>query len=200
MRTRDYQHEPLDSWFDERGHLLVVGQAAHADSVRSINSLPPLPPFADHLFQPAGNHPAALCVEDAVILGGLFQRLRNRSQIKRLLSAFQDLRESRWEIIKGADEDKLGLVTMPPGPARDARDAMMRKEKEVGIQELSDDPDEYLRMSLEEFTNFGYDAVEEVDTWWVEWGVLLERVSGMESEDSEHAFEGQIRVESFATA
>lgn len=89
---------------------------------------------------------------------------------------------------------------MPPGPARDARDAMMRKEKEVGIQELADDPDEYLRMSLEEFTNFGYDAVEEVDTWWVEWGVLLERVSGMESEDSEHAFEGQIRVESFATA
>lgn len=34
VRTRDYVHEPLDNWFDGDGRMLIVGQAAHASSVR----------------------------------------------------------------------------------------------------------------------------------------------------------------------
>ncbi|KAI5121803.1 hypothetical protein M0805_009795 [Coniferiporia weirii] len=159
VRLRDVIQAPLESWFDEAGHLLVVGQAAH-------------------YISPSGNHVAALCVEDAVILGGLFSRLKSRSQIKALLGAFQELRESRYEVVRVSEVDKLAVVTIPPGPLRDARDATMRKEREVGINELAKSPDEYLRTSLEEFRVFGYDAFDEVDTWWVEWGMLLEHMHG----------------------
>lgn len=84
---------------------------------------------------------------------------------------------------------------MPPGPLRDLRDETMRKEKEVGIQDLDfeDDVDDYLRTELKEYENFGYDAVEEVDTWWVEWGVLLDRVS-VDEDQTKVISENQIHV------
>lgn len=66
---------------------------------------------------------------------------------------------------------------------------------EVALRDFSDDSDEYMRMLLEEFANFGYDAVEEVDTWWVEWGCLLERMDNTNGVNGEDAFEGQIRVQ-----
>lgn len=209
IRRRDYVHGPLESWFDEAGRLLIVGQAAHADS-------------------PAGNDVAALCVEDAVILGGLFRRFRftpgRRSQsqmkIRRLLSAFQEMREARWEAVRVAEAEKLGFVTMLPGPMRDAVHAMMHKKLEEdkererlraeskGSKELKDEDDldeddEWLRVALEELLSFAYDAVDEVETWWVEWGVLLERMDDGASandrnevdDEDDGVFEGQIRVE-----
>lgn len=198
VRTRDYEHQPLDTWFDDRGHLLLVGQAAHAASVRFLSLAPSRHQsnlLTKFINQPAGNHPAALCVEDAFVLGRLFQRIKRRSQIKHLLSAFQELREARWEVIKPAEADKLAVVTMPPGSLRDLRDETMRKEKEVGIQDLDfeDDVDDYLRTELKEYENFGYDAVEEVDTWWVEWGVLLDRVS-VDEDQTKVISENQIHV------
>lgn len=209
VRWRDIVHAPLNNWFDETGRLLLVGQAAHPDS-------------------PAGNHPAALCVEDAVVLGGLFQRLARRSQIKRLLSAFQDMREARWETIRASETEKLWFVTSPPNPKRDAIRSLMRrkfeKEKkgpgdgerkteeareENGLDGLKDvelegyNDDEFKHMALEELMDFIYDASEEVETWWAEWGALLEQTSNDTgandrndgASEGANMFEGQIHVE-----
>ncbi|THH08943.1 hypothetical protein EW145_g2363 [Phellinidium pouzarii] len=177
VQSRCIEQSPIENWFDKEGHVVVVGQAAHY-----INT--------------AGNHVAAMGMEDAVILGGLFSRLKSRNQIKALLSAYQELRESRYEAVQASEADKLDVVTLPPGPKRDARDATMRKEREVGILELAKSPDEYLRTSLEEFRVFGYDAFDEVDTWWVEWGVLLERMHGTHENNRVNGFGDQVIVES----
>lgn len=52
------------------------------------------------------------------------------------------------------------------------RMAMRRKQ-----QDWTESDENYLRESWEELKDvFGYNAFEEADTWWVEWGVMLERM------------------------
>ena len=58
------------------------------------------------------------------------------------------------------------------------RDDAMRKEKEYAKEKLENSmDDEYLQTIWEEFQVYVYDALDEVESWWVEWGSLLDRVN-----------------------
>ncbi|THH08944.1 hypothetical protein EW145_g2362 [Phellinidium pouzarii] len=160
VRTRHVIQTPLDSWYDDRGHIVVVGDAAH-------------------LLNPGSTHSAALAMEDAVVFGELFSKLTSRSSIKRLLYAYQELRQQRCDFVRASEHERAGFVTMPSGPQRDARDASMRRERERGRRDWLKSPEEQLRAQWEEMRGtYGYNALEDAENWWVEWGPLLERMVG----------------------
>lgn len=72
----------------------------------------------------------------------------------------------------------------------------MRAQMEEGRKDWTDSEDGYLRRSWEEFRDaFGYDAYDDADTWWVEWGILSERMHGREGNSNGNIFNGQIVVE-----
>ena len=67
-----------------------------------------------------------MAVEAAVVLGSLFSHLRTTNQIPSFLSAYQELRQRRCDLVKLADIGNAQMVAMPDGPAADARDDDMR--------------------------------------------------------------------------
>ena len=118
-------------------------------------------------------------MEDAATLGSLFSRVRTREQIGKLLSAYQELRKVRFEYVAQSEKEKLEFITMPPGPQRDSRDQYMRAARESGQLDWENSPEQYLREQWEQFKElFGFNAYDDADTWWVEWGVLHDRVKG----------------------
>lgn len=132
--------------------------------------------------QPGSNHGHSLAVEDAAVLGRLFTHLHSRDQITQILAAFQELRENRCRAVRDSELEKTTFSILPPGPQRDARDEFMRKARNSGKLDWSDSPETYLRKQWEELGEvFGYNAYEEADTWWVEWGILHQRLKGKES-------------------
>ncbi|KAG6836368.1 hypothetical protein H0H93_008729 [Arthromyces matolae] len=153
-------HPELVDWVHESGHLVVIGEAAH-----------PLPP--------GSVQGAAMTIEDAAVLGKLFSHLRHRDQITNFLWAFQDLRQPRCDSVMTKEAGIVMYMTMPPGQAQQQRDDTMRAKRDagIGILEASDDIEESPEwVEIKEV--FGYDAEDDADNWWVQWGLLRERASG----------------------
>ncbi|KAI0761793.1 FAD/NAD(P)-binding domain-containing protein [Trametes elegans] len=150
IRTR-YMTRPngIDDWVDATGRIVLLGDAAH-------------PTF------PGGSHPAAMAIEDAVVLGSLFSHLRMIEQINSFTSAYQELRERRCELVRLADLGNAQMVSLPDGPHAEARDEDMRRRK--------DDWDEgTLKAQFEEIAEiFLYDAGDAAEEWWVNWGQFSE--------------------------
>ena len=106
-----------------------------------------------------------IALEDAVLFGTLFARLSSWTQLPSFLSAYQQLREERCAIVKAADLKEARLVVLPPGPARDARDATF------AAPTTAEWDDEMMRAMFETTQYvFGYVASEEADEWWIDWG------------------------------
>ena len=105
-----------------------------------------------------------MAVEDAVVLGSLFSHLRTTNQIPSFLSAYQELRQRRCDLVKLADIGNAQMVAMPDGPAADARDEDMRH--------TADEWDEgMMAAQFEEIAEiFLYDAGDAAEEWWVNWG------------------------------
>lgn len=119
--------------------------------------------------QPGSFYAGALAVGDAAVLGTLFSHIRHKEQVPRLLSAFQELRQERCENVGKSELDILKSSSLPPGPNRDARDAQFRHAtEETLIEEVWG---AFWRV-------FEYDPYEAADEWWVEWGVLPDRLDG----------------------
>lgn len=78
------------------------------------------------LIQPNGAHGPAMAVEDAVVLGGLFQNLSSEDQIATFLNAYQEIREGRTTEVNKNEASAATFCRLPPGPVRDARNAEMR--------------------------------------------------------------------------
>ena len=105
-----------------------------------------------------------MAVEDAVVLGSLFSHLRTMSQIPSFLSAYQELRQRRCDLVKLADIGNAQMVAMPDGPAADARDDDMRHT----IEEWDEGT---MKAQFEEIAEiFLYDAYDAAAEWWVNWG------------------------------
>ena len=115
----------------------------------------------------------SIALEDAVLFGTLFTRLTSWAQLPSFLSAYQELREERCAIVKASDIKNARMVAMPPGPARDARDADMRKSS-------ADEWDEgTLKAQFEEIAEiFLYDAYDAAAEWWVNWGRFSDAARG----------------------
>ncbi|OCB88634.1 FAD/NAD-binding domain-containing protein [Sanghuangporus baumii] len=164
-------------WYDSSGHVIVVGEAAHASLVGTV-------------------HSAALGIEDAAVLGRLLSKLKSKHEIKRFLSAFHEIRHPRSERLSASEQQKVDFITLPAGALSEARDESMRLQMNEGQGDWSASEDSFLTRSWEEFRDaFGYDAFDEADTWWVEWGVLFDRINGSDNSVEDDIFSGQITVE-----
>jgi salicylate hydroxylase len=112
-------------------------------------------------------------VEDAVVFGTLFSHLRSHRQIPVLTEAYQELRLSRCKTVSEGELNNGRLVWLPPGDARDQRDAYMRASRASGNEHWDEGQ---LREQWEEVAGvFGYCARDAAEDWWVNWGALRER-------------------------
>jgi len=151
-------HELTDDWVHTGGKAAVVGEAAHPFIIASTQS-------------------SAMCIEDAAVLGCIFSHLRARSQIASFLYAFQKLRLDRCNDVLRNETRNLALLSMPPGPERQARNEGLAPTLAV---DNTDWDDEKLREQWEEISGlFAYDAYEAAEDWWLKWGRLRERAEGL---------------------
>lgn len=119
-----------------------------------------------------------MAIEDAAALGSLMSRLRTWDQLPMLLNAFQDLRRDRCMDVGLTELNNATLVTLPPGPTRDGRDAGFRQALAL-LQQAEENgerwSDAQLRDQWDEIGYvFAYNARDAAEDWWVEWGALGE--------------------------
>ena len=106
-----------------------------------------------------------MAVEDAVVFGSLFSHLSMMEQIPSFLSAYQELRQRRCELVKGADVANARMVTLQDGPDANKRDSDMRAKNDDWGDEGA------LKAQFEEIAEiFLYDAYDAAAEWWVNWG------------------------------
>lgn len=161
IRTKFVNRDAVPDWIDESYRIVLLGEAAHP-------------------VMPCGIYGSSLGVEDAAVLGVLLSHLRFRSQIPMLLEAYQDIRQPRCQAVAGSEFANASLVWLPPGPARDARDAAMRVSLEHHRATENDQATEAeLRAQYEKIAGvFGYSAREAAEDWWIKWGSISETSRG----------------------
>jgi|SRR5216683_2081214 len=125
-----------------------------------------------------------MSLEDASVLAKLFSHLRDEDQIPSFLYAFQNLREQRCQKNRALDIGNIMFMMEPEGEGTARRDTMMREKHDQGRNVLSGD-DEDSNVAQWDFNRelFGYDAEDEADNWWVQWGLLQERAKASQWED-----------------
>ncbi|KAF8885288.1 hypothetical protein BD779DRAFT_1471648 [Infundibulicybe gibba] len=123
--------KPLKEWFHPSGHLILIGDACH--------------PMLPHRAQGA-----AMAIEDAAVLGGLFAGAKSKDDIVGCAAAFQDLRSSRCAKAQQDSRKSRGFFQLPDGPHQVARDERLRDSF------MSDE---------DRRQTFDYDADLEVDSW-----------------------------------
>ncbi|KAF8071521.1 hypothetical protein FPV67DRAFT_878314 [Lyophyllum atratum] len=161
-RTTVRTYPDLEDWVHESGRLMVVGEAAH-----------PLPPGSVQAN--------AMTLEDGAVLAKLFSHLRTEDQICSFLWAFQELRQPRVENVMAKEVGIVYYMTMPPGAQQEERDRTMRAKRDAGIGILQASGESAQSREWRDVKEvFGYDAEDEADNWWVQWGLLRERAKGVD--------------------
>ncbi|KAG6861628.1 hypothetical protein C0995_014067 [Termitomyces sp. Mi166 len=149
-----------EEWIHESGRMLLIGEAAH-----------PYPPGAIQT--------CAMAIEDGAVLAKLFSHLRSPDQITTFLYAFESLRLNRCTNVCTKEFGDIYFMTMPPGPQQEGRDNHFRGRKDKGLNVLDAESVEEETPQWTEIKEvFGYDAEDEADNWWQEWGLLRERAVG----------------------
>ncbi|KAI0050529.1 FAD/NAD-P-binding domain-containing protein [Auriscalpium vulgare] len=147
----------LDDWVHDSGRLVAIGEAAHP-------------------FPPGAIQASSMSLEDASVLAKLFSHLREEEQIPSFLYAFQNLRHDRCSKNRVLDMANISFMTMPNGDGAEKRDKSMRAKHDSGRDVLGgDDDDGNVAQWDDNRELFGYDAEDEADNWWVQWGLLRER-------------------------
>ncbi|KAI6039918.1 hypothetical protein EDC04DRAFT_3003291 [Pisolithus marmoratus] len=146
----------LNYWVHRSGRVAVVGEAAH-----------PLPAGSMQL--------TALGIEDAAVFAKLFSHLTSEDQISTFLRAFQDLREARCARVLESEQRSLISRMMPDSLEQEERDNIMRERHSRGLGVLGSGGGKLAEQWDEVKELFGYNAEDEADDWWVNWGLLRER-------------------------
>ncbi|TFK32640.1 hypothetical protein BDQ12DRAFT_692251 [Crucibulum laeve] len=107
-RWKLIDREPLKSWHDPSGRLILIGDACH-----------PLLPYRAQ--------GAAMGIEDAAVLGELFSRISSIHELPVLASAFQKLRSPRCEQAQQASRANQHIFHLPDGPMQLARDDRLKE-------------------------------------------------------------------------
>jgi len=118
-----------------------------------------------------------MSLEDASVLAKLFSHLVHEDQIQSFLHAFQDLRQERCSKIRNTDMVNIHFMMMPASEQATQRDRMMRAKFERGEDVLGGTDDRNVARWDENKDIFGYDAEDEADNWWVQWGRLREQAN-----------------------
>lgn len=159
--------------------MVVIGQAAHPIPVSSAMS--DVEPILTIMIQVGSVQGCAMSVEDGAVIAKLFSHLHTEDQIESFLYAFQDLREPRCATVYTNEQGIIYYMTMPPGELQEYRDTSMRQKRDAGLSPLHGSADAEESAEWVEMKEvFGYDAEDEADNWWVEWGLLRERAKGVD--------------------
>lgn len=120
-----------------------------------------------------------MALEDGAVLAKLFSHIRTNDQIPTLLYAYQDLRQPHVRRVQQKELAELYFLCMPPGEIQQGRDDFMRSQRDAGRSPVAPaGQDEELQEWTEIKDVFGYDAEDDADNWWMEWGLLRERARG----------------------
>lgn len=131
----------METWLHPAGKFVLLGDACHAT----------LPYLAQG---------AAMAVEDGAVLGGLLEKIEDKSQLKGLLTAYESLRKKRTTRIVLESTHQRHVFHLDDGPEQEARDAeLLADNLEAGFPNKWRDP------VFQKFL-FGYDAFSEVETAW----------------------------------
>ncbi len=126
----------------------------------------------------------SMSLEDASVLAKLFSHLRNEEQIPSFLHAYQNLREERCQKTRNLDVSNVLFQTAPDTEETIERQAQMRQRHDEGRNVLSGDGDDSTVAQWDQNRElFAYDAEDEADNWWVQWGLLRERSKALYSAD-----------------
>lgn len=100
----------------------------------------------------------------------------------RLLCAYQEIRQERCAKTQQSDAELVAFSTLPPGLARDERDAGFALSSANATLDWEDAGEDILRGAWDEFRgSFGYEAYDAADDWWIDWGVLAHRTTAVQS-------------------
>ena len=122
-------------------------------------------------------------VEDAACLATLLSHLHTRSYLPTLLQAYYDLRSPRCLSVYTNEHRTVGNFWLVEGsPAQIHRDNYMRRAAATGDVSFEEEgvPREQWEMCKEAYA---YDAGEEAEEWYAEWGVLHDRAADIGSND-----------------
>ncbi|KAG1796649.1 uncharacterized protein HD556DRAFT_1359125 [Suillus plorans] len=154
--------DPLSSWIHKDGKLALLGDSCH----------PMLP------YRAQGS---AMAIEDAAILGNIFSHCSHRSQILPLLHAYQSLRYDRATATQNSSKLNRHIFHQPDGPEQEERDRDMRAAMEDALRVargekstrvLTSNANQWADKTKSDI-QFGYDADEEAEKWWLENGTKL---------------------------
>ncbi|ELU37079.1 salicylate 1-monooxygenase [Rhizoctonia solani AG-1 IA] len=138
---------PLDTWIHKSNKVVLLGDACH----------PMLP------YRAQG---AAMAIEDGCVLGNLFSRVSNPSQVPYFLRAYETLRLSRTANTQAQSRLNQKIFHYEDGPEQEARDASMRAamrgETEGSANQWAD--------KAKSKVQFSYDADAAAEEWWREVG------------------------------
>lgn len=99
-----------------------------------------------------------------------------------MLRAYQEIRQERCE--QGIQSD-LGIstfLTLPPGPDRDRRNEGFKESEANKKLEWDEESEDSLRGTWEAYrVQLAYEAYDAADDWWVDWGVVVHRLSAADN-------------------
>lgn len=119
-----------------------------------------------------------MAIEDGAVLAKLFSHLKREDQIGSFLWAFQDLRQDRVAALIRSDLMNTLYMSQPASEQSELRNQGYRDKQAAGINVLDHADEHTEELWSELMTIWGYDAEDEADNWWVEWGLLRERANG----------------------
>ncbi|KAJ7856101.1 FAD/NAD-P-binding domain-containing protein [Mycena olivaceomarginata] len=145
--------KPLVTWLSSTKRVALIGDACH----------PMLP------YRAQGS---AMALEDAAVLGNLFSRISDKSQIPQLLDAYEEIRIQRTRSTQEASWSNRTIFHLPDGPAQEARDNSMRSAMgEILNGGHSGNNGHRGNANMwadreKNFEQFSYDPDEAVNQWW----------------------------------
>jgi salicylate hydroxylase len=113
-----------------------------------------------------------MSLEDASVLAKLFSHLCNEEQIPSFLYAYQNLREERCQKNRDLDVNNIIFQSAPYTEETTERLAQWRERHDEGRSVLEVGAVAEWDQNRE---LYAYDAEDEADNWWVQWGLLQER-------------------------
>jgi salicylate hydroxylase len=131
-------------------------------------------------------------VEDSVVLARLFSHLTSVIQVDEFLAAFQEIRYPRCEEIHTKEYGIIYFMTMPPSEVEEYRNQEFRLRRDAGLSYVDSDSEWEDSVEEKEIRDiFAYDANEDADSWWVEWGLLKDRSEGIKLGDELSTIDGK---------
>lgn len=143
---------PYDTWLHEDGRVVLVGDACH-----------PMPAYAIQK--------AAMAIEDAAVLGNLFSRLKSCENVKFLLHAYQELRQTRCSYVQAREALEHKCYPLREGTPEDLK----QRDEELREAYVSKDTTPEQIQDLWEMSAqiFRYEVELEAEGWWADFGQLM---------------------------